>query len=74
MWIEYVKGSCTLSDSEKEQSKSIETKNLKININVLIIEITERYSVKYTRHRIIDNTVLKIRLLEIQDLNSVSSS
>lgn len=58
MWIDYVKRSCTLSDSEKEQSKSTETKNVKMNINALIMGITERYSLKYTRHGIIDNTVL----------------
>lgn len=53
----------------KEQS-------LKISINIPITGITERYSVEYSRHSIIDNTVLKIRLLEIQDLkpNCVSSS
>lgn len=38
--------------------------------------ITERYSVKHFRYSIIHNTVLKIQLLELQDLeaNCVSSS
>lgn len=52
-----------LGDNEQGQPKSKEIKSLKISINIPIMGITERYSVKYSTHSIIDNTVLKIQLL-----------
>lgn len=58
----------TLGD-EQEQARA-KKQSLKISINIPITGITERYSVEYSRHSIIDNTVLKIQLLEIQNLNS----
>lgn len=52
-----------MGDNEQGQPKSKETKSLKISINIPIMGITEKYSVKYSTHSIIDNTVLKIQLL-----------
>lgn len=60
----------TMSSSNLRAKKQ----SLKININILVIRITQSYSVKYSRHNIVNITVLKILLLEIQGLNNFSNS